>query len=78
MHKKSPYCNEKLEEGYINHNGMNFKWYKNEMNVIEKCTRFGGECLFENNCLGKIKAYRCRKYEKIILDIKGIKESKEN
>ncbi|SNS99025.1 hypothetical protein SAMN05446037_10322 [Anaerovirgula multivorans] len=69
MDLNCPYCNNELIEGFIRGGRYTFKWYTENMSFIAKHTEFGGEIISENP---KVKCYRCKSCNKIIIDIDGL------
>ena len=69
MELKCPYCKSDLIQGFIDSGRYSFKWHNKELTIIEKCTVFGGEVL---SCSDKIKSYRCKNCNKIIVDLNEI------
>jgi len=72
MELECPYCKSDLIEGYIDSGRYVFKWHNNDMKLIEKITVFGGETLSVNP---RIKSYRCKNCNKIIVDLNELENS---
>lgn len=69
MELKCPYCKSELIEGFTDSGKISFKWHDKNMNIIEKYTVFGGE---ELSYSSKIKSYKCKNCNKIIIDLNEI------
>lgn len=69
MENICPYCKSNLAKGFIDSSRYSFKWHKEDPNILEKYTIFGGEKLSEDTF---IECVRCTNCNKIIIDLNAL------